>query len=85
MLYAVLDESTSGRALLGVFGILVLMLIVWVIDGSPALNWIAWVPVTPPARVLVMLEQFAGVAHIALVVSRLIGMTLVRQQEKESS
>ncbi len=31
-------------------------------------------------RVLVMLEQFAGVAYIAVVVSRLIGMTIVRQK-----
>lgn len=35
-------------------------------------------PVTPTSRVLVMLEQFAGVAYIAVVVSRLIGMTIVR-------
>lgn len=42
-------------------------------------------PVTPPARVLVMLEQFAGVGYIAVVVSRLIGMTLVQQQEKGKS
>ncbi len=42
-------------------------------------------PVTPPARVLVMLEQFAGIAYIAVVVSRLIGMTIIRQQEKEIS
>jgi hypothetical protein len=38
-------------------------------------------PITPPARVLVMLEQFAGIAYIAGVVSRLIGMTIVRQRE----
>jgi hypothetical protein len=42
-------------------------------------------PITPPARVLAMLEQFAGVAYIAVVVSRLIGMTIIRQQEKEAS
>jgi len=200
VLYAMFDGSSSGRALLGAFGVLVLALVVWVIDRSPALTWIAWVlvapaillsllsilfvnptllvwsallesalyfyaagsmvaymmkdyrvttdelfaagatftllawgfaytylvcqtlfpnsfagmtnpdeprtflellflsftnlsavgvsdilPITPPARVLVMLEQFAGVAYIAVVVSRLIGMTIVRQQEKESS
>lgn len=200
VLYAVLDGSSSGRALLGAFGVLVLALVVWVIDRSPALNWIAWVlvapaivlsllsilfanptlliwsalleaalyfyaaggmvaymmkdyrvttdelfaagatftllawgfaytylvcqtwfpgsftgainpgeprtflellflsftnlsavglgdilPITPPARVLAMLEQFAGVAYIAVVVSRLIGMTIIRQQEKEAS
>jgi len=33
-------------------------------------------PITPPARALVMLEQFAGVGYVAVVVSRLIGMTI---------
>ncbi|MBA1277820.1 MULTISPECIES: ion channel [Pseudomonadaceae] len=35
-------------------------------------------PITPMARALVMLEQFAGVMYIALVVSRLIGLTIRR-------
>jgi hypothetical protein len=34
------------------------------------------VPVSPMARALVMLEEFTGVMYIALVVSRLIGLTL---------
>ena len=200
VLYAVFDGNSSGRALLGALGILILTLVVWVINRSPAINWIAWVlvapaillsllsiffvspillissalleavlyfyaagslvaymmkdyrvttdelfaagatytllawgfaymylvsqtwlpgsfvwminpeqprtflellflsftnlsatglgdilPVTPPARVLVMLEQFSGIGYVAIVVSRLIGMTLIRQQEKESS
>ena len=37
-------------------------------------------PVSAPARVLTMLEQFAGVGYIATVVSRLIGLTLLRHQ-----
>lgn len=200
VLYAVFDGNSSGRILLGALGILILTLVVWVINRSPAINWIAWVlvapaivlsllsifidhpillissslleavlyfyaagsmvaymmkdyrvttdelfaagatytllawgfayaylvcqtwlpgsfvgminpeqprtflellflsftnlsatglgdilPVTPPARVLVMLEQFSGIGYVAIVVSRLIGMTLIRQQEKESS
>jgi len=32
--------------------------------------------VKAPARVLIMLEQFSGVAYVAVVVSRLIGLTL---------
>jgi hypothetical protein len=36
-------------------------------------------PVSSLARVLVMFEQFAGVAYIAVVVSRLIGLTIIRQ------
>ena len=37
-------------------------------------------PVTAQAKVLTMLEQFAGVGYIATVVSRLIGLTIVRQE-----
>lgn len=40
-------------------------------------------PIGPMARVLVMLEQFAGIAYIAVVVSRLIGMTIVHQKKSE--
>lgn len=36
-------------------------------------------PVTPQARAVVMLEEIAGVMYIALVVSRLIGLTIVRR------
>ena len=36
------------------------------------------VPLGPQARVLVMLEQVAGIGYIAVVVSRLIGMSIVR-------
>ena len=38
------------------------------------------VPLGSPARVLVMLEQFAGVGYIATVVSRLIGLTIIRHR-----
>lgn len=37
------------------------------------------VPIGAHARVLTMLEQFAGVGYIATVVSRLIGLTIVRR------
>lgn len=36
------------------------------------------VPLAPMARALVMLGEFTGVMYIALVVSRLIGMTVMR-------
>lgn len=39
-------------------------------------------PVSPAARILGMLEQFAGVGYVAVVVSRLVGMTL-RQAERK--
>ncbi len=40
------------------------------------------VPVTPPARALVMLEMFAGVMYIAIVVSRLIGLLAQRERQR---
>lgn len=37
------------------------------------------VPLTPGAKAIVMLEEFTGVMYLALVVSRLIAMTLPRR------
>lgn len=39
-------------------------------------------PVSSPARVLVMLEQLAGVGYIATVVSRLIGLSIIRHAKR---
>lgn len=194
VLYPLMDDTHSGRVLFGAVALVVVPLVVWVVDSSPAVNWIAWllalpavalsvaaiafdmpglitvsamlesalyfyaaisligymlhdhrvtadelfaagatftllawgfayayfvcqawypgsftgivdpqrprswiellfmsfstlsgvgngdiVPLGSPARVLVMFEQFAGVGYIATVVSRLIGLTIVRQ------
>ena len=40
------------------------------------------VPVTAPARVLVMLEQFAGIGYLAMVVSKLVTVTSTRHDRK---
>ena len=37
------------------------------------------VPVTAHARSVVMIEQLAGLAYVALFVSRLVGLTISRQ------
>jgi hypothetical protein len=39
------------------------------------------IPVKPFARSVVMMEQLAGVAYIAMVVSRLVGLTVLRRAE----
>ena len=36
------------------------------------------VPIKPFARSLVMLEQVAGIAYVAMVVSRLVGLLVIR-------
>ncbi len=196
VLYPVMDDSESGRVLFGAVGAVVVSLALWVVNRSPAVNWIAWclaipgigftvsaivfgrgdllvyssifesllyfyaagsliaymlndhqvsadelfaagatftllawgfayayfvcqawypgsftafqdpqaqrswmellflsfttlsgvglgdvLPISAPARVLVMLEEFAGVGYIAAIVSRLIGLTSVRQRD----
>lgn len=40
------------------------------------------VPASTPARVMIMLEQFAGVGYIAVVISRLIGLMGQRQRRR---
>lgn len=41
-------------------------------------------PISAPARVLAMLEQFSGVGYITVVVSRLIGMTIQSKDTKKA-
>ena len=41
-------------------------------------------PVLPMARALVMLESVAGIMYIALVVSRLIGLTTMARKDRSS-
>ncbi|MRR38678.1 two pore domain potassium channel family protein, partial [bacterium] len=53
-LYAALDGTWSGRALLGAFGVLLLVLVVWVVKRSPGLNWIAWILAATAAALLLL-------------------------------
>lgn len=39
------------------------------------------VPIRPFARSLVMIEQLAGLGYVAIVVSRLVGLTILRQRD----
>ena len=39
------------------------------------------IPVKPFARALVMIEQLAGLAYVAMLVSRLVGLTVMRQRD----
>lgn len=39
------------------------------------------IPLTPHARALASLEMFVGLMYLTLVVSRLIGLTLLRRDE----
>jgi hypothetical protein len=37
-------------------------------------------PIEPFARALVMLEELAGLAYVAMLVSRLVALTVMRRQ-----
>ncbi len=37
-------------------------------------------PIQPPARAIVMIEQVAGLLYVALVISRIVGLTITRQR-----
>lgn len=54
-LYAAFDGAHSGRILLGAFGIVVMLLAVWVVNHTPAIDWIVWI-VAVPALVLALLS-----------------------------
>lgn len=42
------------------------------------------IPVLPHARSLVMIEQVAGLMYVALVISRIVGLTLTRERHARS-
>jgi len=52
LLFPVLDDSILGRTLLGAFGLLVLAMVLWVVNRSPAVNWIAWCMAAPAALLM---------------------------------
>ncbi|MBF6024205.1 ion channel [Lysobacter niastensis] len=55
LIYPLFDDLTAGRVVFGAFGVLVLALAVWVVNRSPAINWIAWA-LAAPAFVLSLLS-----------------------------
>ncbi len=42
-------------------------------------------PISAPARVIAMLEQFSGIGYVTVVVSRLIGLTINKKARRKSS
>ena len=45
--YPLMDDSHSGRLLFGAVALVVVPLAVWVVNRSPAYNWIAWLIAVP--------------------------------------
>lgn len=73
VLYPVLDESSAGRAVFGAFGILVLALVLWVINRSPAINWLAWL-MAVPAVALSLLADFGGYDSLLPIAQMLLSV-----------
>lgn len=55
--YPFFDESGPGRALLGVIGTALVLVALWAVRRSPALNWVA-ITLGGPAMVFNVLEAF---------------------------
>lgn len=70
VLYPLLDESSGGRAVFGAFGIVVLALVLWVINRSPTINWLAWL-MAVPAVSMSLLADFAGLRGLLPVAQML--------------
>lgn len=63
VLYPVMEDTQSGRALFGAFGIVVLALALWVVNSSSLLNWVAWI-LALPAVVLSIVAAVSGLPHL---------------------
>jgi hypothetical protein len=60
MLYPAMEQAAGGRALFGAFGIVVLLLAVWVVKRGPTLGWLAWclaLPAVALSLAAALLEQ----------------------------
>lgn len=66
LLYPLMERSPWGRALFGIFGLMVLGLALWVVRRSPWLTWLGLL-LALPAAILTMVS--AVVANPALVVA----------------
>lgn len=72
--FAIFDELPDEQAMINGFGVAVVILIVWVVNHSPAINWIAWA-LSVPAVVFSLLSAFLDTSGI-LVWSSLINGAL---------
>ncbi len=59
LLYPVMVGTAIGRTLFGAFGIVVLMLVLWVIKRSPTVSWVGWL-IAIPAIALSLLANLGG-------------------------
>jgi hypothetical protein len=70
MVFPLLDDVVAGRVVFGAFSALVLLLAVWVVNRTPAINWIAWL-IAAPAFVMSLIAAVTG-SHTLLAWSSLL-------------
>lgn len=73
LLYPFLEDTPGAPIALGAFGICVLIITTRMVRRTPGLTWIS------VCIALASIEMFTGVMYLAAVVSRLIGLTLIRR------
>ena len=59
LLYPLMDQTQSGRLLFGAVALVVVPLAVWVVNRSPAVNWIAWTLALPAIALSFLAIVFA--------------------------
>jgi hypothetical protein len=69
-LYPLFDGLPSGRIVFGAFGALLLLLTVWVVNRSPAINWIGWC-LAAPAFLASLATALSGSDSLLLLSSSL--------------
>jgi hypothetical protein len=67
LLYPAMEHSAAGRAAFGAFGMLVLALALWVVNRSPAINWIAWSLAAPSVLLSLLAGSGLGPPALAIV------------------
>lgn len=66
LLYPMLDDAKTGRALFGVFGLLVLGLALWVVRRGPWLTWLGTLLALPVALLLLRNAIFPNSTQLLL-------------------
>ena len=66
LLYPALDSVPWGSVLVGMFGMGVLALALWVVNRSPVINWIAWCLAVPAAAFTLLAVGFVDGRLLAI-------------------
>jgi Ion channel len=64
LLYPLMEETSGGRAVFGAFGILVLALVLWVVNRSPTVNWVAWLMAAPAVALSLIAHLDEGMGAV---------------------